>query len=166
MGLITKFSAYDFENFMQSIKKCVKKPNKILQQIRNHFDEKSIIMKKKSLNYNKRNGKLVTINGSECYLSFCFPNNFCLLKDQSNGYMGTIVKITRMKENIFYSVKVQNPKNFYTLPVPSMQLGIGVVENVEGGEEFKLDIGTVKCKMICLPYNNEYVVIPMLHNCT
>lgn len=165
MGLLTNFSAYDFENFMQSLKKCVRKPHQILQQIRNNYEDKTIIIDKKEISCDKRKGKLLKVNGTNCYLSYCFPNNLCLLKDEPNGDMGTIVKITRIEDSVFYGVALSNLENVYTLPVPSKQLGIAEIENLEGGNEFLLDIDIIKCKMMCLPYKQKFVIIPILHNC-
>lgn len=150
---------------MRSIKKCVKKPNKILQQIRNNFEEKSIVIEKENIRGDKRKGKLIKVNGTDCYLSNCFPNNFCLLKHQTIDDIGTIVKITRFKNNVFYGVALSNPQNFYMLPVPSKQLGIALIESIKGGREFELDVNVIKCKLMCLPYKHQFITLPILHNC-
>lgn len=165
MGLITSFTAYDFENFMQSIKKCVKKPNKILQQLRNNFESKSILVKNHEINCDKKKGKLIQLNGTSCYLSCRYPNNICLLKDGGSGNMGTIVKITRFENNVFYGVSIPNPENFYNEPIPSTQLGIALIRSLDSDNEFQLNINDIKCKMMCLPFRNKFVVLPILHNC-
>lgn len=165
MGLLTNFSAYDFENFMQCIKKCVKKPHQILQQIRKHFEARSIIIDRKDISCDTRKGKVVKVNSTNCYMSYNFPNNFCLLNSQTNGDIGNIVKITRMHGNILYGVILSNPKNFYELPIPSKQLGIASIENLQGGEELEIDTNAIKCKLMCLPYKTMFIFVPILHNC-
>lgn len=49
-------------------------------------------MEKKIISCYKKRGKLLKINGSDCCLSYCFLNHFCLLKDRAINYMGTKLK--------------------------------------------------------------------------
>ncbi|XP_073819948.1 uncharacterized protein [Musca autumnalis] len=88
-GLVTEFSAYDFENYMQCIKKSIKKNHQILQQIRNKFEERAIIIQKFKFNYSKRKGKLISVNNTNCYISHIPPNNLVML--QKNDSLDSVI---------------------------------------------------------------------------
>lgn len=166
LGLLTNFSAYSFENYMQSLKKSVKKPHQILEQLKNRYENKTIIIEEHSFRCSKKKGKCIQFNGTNCYISYCVPNNFILLKPDISESIGTVVKITRIAANKVYGVAMTNLKPYFNMPVPSIELGIALIDNLDtDAVEFEVNINAIKCKMVCLPYNDQYVVIPVLHNC-
>ena len=83
LGPLQSFAAYKFENYLQSLKRQVKKPSKILEQIHKQY----IVCETKFQNLHKdqfirsANGKIKKVYlGGYCYTSK-IPNNICSLKN-------------------------------------------------------------------------------------
>lgn len=176
-GPLSSFSAYKFENHQRELKKHVKKPSKVLQQIYNRIEEINII-NEKNVNVNGLIGVARQVDNDifpGCnssykgfkYGSFILKNNLrdssCL---HSSGVPLQIQWFTRVNGAVkIIAKKFLNPRNFFTEPQESLKdLGIMLVDP-PGDELFMFDQQDVKHKFVRLPYRDyNYVLIPMLHH--
>lgn len=161
-GLTTNFSAYCFENFLQYMKNRIRNPSKILQQIRNLFSKTPLNVKKKTLKFNKlRNGKIMSYQSNNFFLSTSTPNNFCCIKP----YIPIIITgFSDDNEHLVKGIKIQNLRNFFEEPVPSSSIGIQVGDILTAQEE-SFEISNVYCKLAAFPIENSFVLLPLLHSC-
>lgn len=158
-GSLENFSCFKSENFMQELKKKVKKPTQILQQIHNRVHEQWSI---------SREGRESTIplktqkefsNGS-FHMSTNFKNSVCLVEDVPFS-----VKEFRFNESEQFMVghRFDNPRDFFSKPASSIQLlGIMEVGKVLEQEEY-FPVSQIQHKFMILPYDENYVLIPILH---
>lgn len=175
-GPLCSFSAYKFENHQRELKKHVKKPSKILQQIYNRIEEINIV-NEKNVDVNRLIGTARQVDNDifpGCnssykgfqYGSFILKSNVrdssCLL---SSGIPIQIQWFTIVDGAVkIIAKKFLNQRNFFTEPLQSSRdLGILLVDN-PGDELFMFDREDVKYKFVCLPYTNNFVLIPMLHH--
>jgi len=160
-GPLSSFSAYDFENKLQLLKKYVQKPSQILQQIVNRDKIQPVL--KKIKNGRKFLGNRVSgIHINDCFFSEKSPNNFCMVKSE------TPIKIEKFLSggnNSFESRRLLDLDNFYEEPVISGDLGIYKSKLVLGEKEH-FCIGDIECKLLCLPFGSNFLLIPILHSCT
>lgn len=174
-GPLYTFSAYKFENFMSVIKRMIKKKNKILQQLSKRLEEMS--------GANERQTVMGVQGAPRPFNSDLFPgctNSFKAF--QFNGFIlksnladsccmldsGEAIQITRFcrndnGDNIVIAKLFINARNFFTDPVPSSALGILLVDGVEEDEHVFLTSNIIY-KFVRLPYNDFYILSPMLHN--
>lgn len=150
-GSLDSYSCYKFENHIQILKRTVKKPGQVLQQIfrRHHEYEKLSHDRKKPI-------------FGQIFLSSKPKENFCLIKDQKNNQSFPI-KIMENKENkIIKGVRCINLNSFFTQPVNSAELGIfqctGTSDDIE-----VFRYSEVVYKYFCIPFDGNYVLIPILH---
>lgn len=158
-GILSNFSAYSFENFMQKIKKKIKMPKHISQQIYNNFVNEPILLPSQHQGLKYQRGDIKSISVLTGYFSNQTPDNICLLK---NGVYVKIIKI--LSEEIFMGKTFKNPQNFFNYPINSMDINICFVEAIYFEEDiFKFD--SIRSKIVKLPYNNGFVLIPEIHSC-
>lgn len=174
-GPLSSFSAYKFENHQRELKKHVKKPSKVLQQIYNRIEEINkinvknvnvgLIGQARAVDNDIFPGCNSSYKGFQ-YDSFILKNN---LRDSScfhsSGAPLQIQRFTIVDGSVkIIAKKFLNPRNFFTEPVESLNaLGIMLVDT-PGDELFMFDREDVKYKFVCLPYEDNFVLIPMLHH--
>lgn len=89
-------------------------------------------------------------------------DNCCLLTN------GEIVKITKFsydfekEESIICGKRYERKENLFTIPCESSLFQIYVVSQLSQEKMWSLD--KIKNKMFVLPYENKFVVLPLLHN--
>ena len=176
-GPVHEFSAFPFENFLQSILKLIRKNDKPLQQIVKRYGERQINTEQKKnvlkqTPYFKNiheNGPLVhSIHFTEQYQAVVFPsfllkneppNNCCCLKG------GQIVLIFNFGINesgsYFLGKKYINKTSVYTSPCNSSDLDIFKVGTLSDIETFNIEDIAYKC--IHLDLEDEYFVFPLMH---
>lgn len=175
-GPIYGFSAYRFENYMREIRKYVKKPNKILQQIHNRLFETNILnVQSVNVGFGERildNDVFPGCNTS--YKSFQF-NSFIIknnLRDSCCMISGVPVEVQGFgivnNVNVLFAKPFLNLENFFVEPVESMNtLGIILVDAPAPDDEiFTYKVEDVDYKFVRLPYKDRFVIIPMLHHLT
>lgn len=89
------------------------------------------------------------------------PDNSCLLK---SGEYCTIVDISDDGNDIKCR-PLKSQGNFFSEPIDSRSVGIHLVkfDNSSSGCLFKAQQKDILCKVILLPYNDKWVVIPLCH---
>lgn len=157
-GNISNINAYPFENAMKDLKKSIKKPQQIEQQLFNAFLNKPLL-KKVEYKGTKRNSKGKIISYS-CEIGF-FSNKsqdcYCLI-------IGNIpVKITSFCESGVIEANVfLSPKDMFLIPVKSGELGIFIVNSNSYEKKF-FKIEDICAKLLAFPYDLNELLIPLVH---
>lgn len=177
-GCLEEFSAFPFENFMQSIKKLIRKNDKPLQQIIFRTYEQDCFIHSEKAERNMipqlldqhHKGPLIDISCSKQWEKILFcnftlkiqePDNCCCLHD------GSIINIKNFVSNdvnnFLLGHKYQTLQDLYSQPCRSSQLKIFVVNNDISPLQ-KWNINEVAYKCIKLKFNDKFVIFPMLHS--
>ena len=174
-GNVDNFSAYKFENFMQTLKTDCRQPTKILQQLHNRISERNSnfdqnIQIRTGL---KRAGKYNTTFGSHIYRSYKFnmfflsdsvPDNICYVKPMIPIKIKGFLKNSDGEECIL-GFKFLEMRSYFIEPFDSMEtLGICLANNICEYEE-SFPISEIACKTVCFPIQEGFVLIPLLHQC-
>lgn len=180
-GPLDNYSVFKYENFLQHLKRIVKKYAQPLQQLYNRYHE----MKSDIEKIDFRTTELVVVSESQngyCILPngkrgpsyteaisinyrlrvYAINDNCCLLTN------GEIVKMTKFsydfekEESIVCGKRYERKENLFTIPCESSLLQIYVVSQLS--QEKMWSLNKIKNKMFVLPYENKFVVLPLLHN--
>ncbi|XP_067638075.1 uncharacterized protein [Eurosta solidaginis] len=150
-GTLDQFSAYKFENFMQFLKKLIKKPNQILQQLYFRLQERKCLEIKKTSKY----GSLI-IDPKKEKDSYFFS--------KGTGPIKIIETINESGKDVVVANAFLKVDNYYEAPLESLSaLGILVGSRLD---EMRLEISweDIEHKYFCIPFENKYLLIPLLHN--
>lgn len=163
IGYLCSFSSYDFENYLQQLKKQVKKPTLILEQLNNKisFDKYIVNMEESAIKLNKK-GEIVYINTPAFYLSLKGADRFCYLK---SGFAVEIKEFSKVQNKMYITGnRILNCTNYYERPVQSLDIGIFLSDGCTctNNEIFKCE--DISYKLMQLPHNNKYVFLPILHS--
>jgi len=180
-GNLNSFSNFSSENYLQKIKKMLRKHNDILPQIVRRLSEINssqvlpICKIKLDIKLNKEHNKGILIDDT-CdpqYKEAVF-SNFKLSKNVQDSCCklkcSTIIEISnfafskKLNQPVVIGKKYNKTSDFYTKPSPSSLIGIQLVDNLN--EHFSYwPITLIHQKLIRLPYNNNssFVVFPLLH---
>ena len=176
-GPLDNVSAFPFENHLHSIKKLVRKPQHVIQQIVRRLAESNHRCNQQQANHY---GQIHTagplphallsthcvqyksINTAAFYISTSDGNNCCGI-----GNDIAIVKNIVLHNDVTYVIvhKCLERKDFFSYPVHSSFLGIHEVLKMSDCLEI-VPLSQVEFKYVCLPYRNRDVVIPLLHTCS
>ncbi|ELU13483.1 hypothetical protein CAPTEDRAFT_216210 [Capitella teleta] len=176
-GPLDHFSSFPFENFLQKLKKCVRKPNFPLQQAVLRLNEMSAfasalsptpIFQFKQVHFSGPRPDTDLYSHVTLYKQALFADFFLSL-DQRNSrcQIGDNVAIAQNffscteRSLVIYS-KFDALDNFFSYPVNSSSLGIFKVVDLSP-VLYIAEVCNVTCKYVQLPHNREVVVIPLLH---
>lgn len=176
-GSLDTFSAFKFENFMQFLKKLIRKSEKPLQQLSRRYHELQVKQEKNPvskglkpvLRYQHHDGPLIEDCTEPQYKCISTPNflykvgnkadNCCGLKGgnivvleniaHKNGKCYVIGREFLIKEELF------------TSPCTSSYLGIHIVHNLSELKIWPAD--ELFNKYYKIPHNNKFVAVPLLH---
>lgn len=178
-GPLYSYSAYKYENHMREIRKLVKKPNKILQQIHNRLEEIEFI--------NDTSRTVGFVGNPQPYDNDFFPgcnssyrafqfDSFILKNNLQDSCCmlrsGIPIFIQRFAlyndERVVFARHFSNIRDFFEAPVESGRyLGVLLVDNIISNEElFMYHINEIAYKLVRLPYGQNFVLQPMLHHLT
>lgn len=121
-GVASNFSAYSFENKLQTLKKHVRKSTKILEQIVFNEKEQQII-RSENYTFKYSGGTIVSFYFNKALYSINDPNSFCSMKPN------VPIKITRFidgEKKFIEGRKIESYRSFFTEPLESCTLGIYV----------------------------------------
>ncbi|XP_054745455.1 uncharacterized protein LOC129249819 [Anastrepha obliqua] len=143
-GTLDSFSAYKFENYMQYLKKIVKKPNKILEQIHFRLEEGNDVENISKIGAFKIDHKKE--KDSYCFSRKVGPVKIIGIGDYLIGY--SFGKL----------------ENYFDQPVQSAPaLGI-ILGDQLGNEEIKIPKEDIAYKYFCIPHEGKHLLIPVLHH--
>lgn len=159
-GTLSEFAAYDFENRLQKLKKHVRKPTQIIQQIVNKERHETFIKEEKSGFVRCKEG-IKGVYFNHCYFSYSSPNNICSVN------LDTPIQIIGFVEgehNIVEGRRILDIKSFYTEPLDSIQLGIFTSSMILAEKE-QFPLKSLTYKYFCFPFKSEFALVPVLHSC-
>lgn len=172
-GPLSNFTAFPFENFMQTLKGMLRKPKYPLEQVVRRLAERNgfprIPKEKASLKKPHRNGPLVgNIPQREQYKEF-YSGKFTFTCSQGDN-------VVMVGENIFLIRNIvsdgdivslvcqrfSNKEPFYHYPLNSLEIKIALVKNLD--HDLVLIPTTEQIvKGIMLPYENKFVCFPQIY---
>lgn len=166
-GHFDSYSAFKFENYMQVLKKRVRKGSQPLKQLINRIREEESMTE--SFGYKVstfpdykiqlKDKSYTSVLLKEHKLSIRSPNNFCLVQNK-------IVKITKIENTIngvlFTGEPVKKLEPFFTNPIDSSFLKIYSTENIQFESEIKFQNQSIK-KVLHLCLNKKSVFMPNIH---
>jgi len=180
-GPLDNVSAFPFENYMGTLKKMLRKPDKPLQQIIKRYNEKCLMMSNTKYKYMAlhftgihNRGPIIenSMEGIQ-YSSLKLENMTIKTKVDADSYLMTkdkrlikvvnIISNERNSEGILICKYFQNSYPLFLNPIRSTELDIYVVNNLSN-ELIWYHINDISKKMILIPHNNEQILLPLLHS--
>lgn len=175
-GQLDQCSTFAFENYMGTLKRMLRKPDKPLEQIVNRYNEKSLIISNTEIKqfyfsgpHNK--GPLLddSIQGSQFstlksdkFTLKIHIDSYLLTKDNQLIKVFNIIKVDE-NEVILVCKQFKNPLPLFNKPVKSTCLDIYVVSKLID-ELILLHFVDIKKKMCVFPSNNTLIAISLLHS--
>ena len=146
-GNLDSYSAFKFENYMQQLKKLIRKASQPLEQINNRISEKNKLGKKIS-EYSFR---------PIFSLSTRYPNNYCII-------LNKVFKMEEINNNEVKGRYILSLTNFFEYPIKSSDLGI-YSSNFEhlSEQQSTFKIQDVSTKILKLQNKNLNVYILLQH---
>lgn len=180
-GILNNFRAFPFENFLGSLKKFIRKPEKLLQQLarryseRQYMSQEQLIVSTCQLKYQHHCGPLLPkfshktmiqfkILQSDAYYFNCDDiNNNILMLDSKT--IVRVLNIVKTRHDIYVIGQKCNITNsIYEKPCCSAILSIFIVTN-DNNTLFYWSIKHIMCKMwIIKKTRTDFIVIPLRHN--
>lgn len=180
-GTLQEFSAFPFENYLQSILKMIRKNEKPLEQIVCRISEQNSCAKRATkitsiepqlqnlyfngpvvndINSNSNVNQYNRVVFKEFTLTTRAPDNICCLRDGS--IINVITFITSNEGTFVIGNKYHSLTNFYTKPCDSSDFGIYIVKRI--GDIQKWELNKIAYKCLKLKLKNKNVVFPLLHS--
>jgi len=144
-GPLDNFSAFQFENFMQVIKRRLRTKHSHLKQIVNRFKEEEGFVSYKYPHFAVGVGKISTKPGDNCFLTS--TGKICVI--QSIDLEKGLCNVKCFKEI----------KCAQCYPCKSSVLGINMVKKLGYADEIELSSLVRKC--ILMPYRKRFMCIPL-----
>lgn len=160
IGFLKDFSAYSFENYMQVLKKSIRKPTQILQQLAKKLPHHNLLTNIKEEGFKKlHSGKIKSYATNLYSLSLLEPDCFCCIDPDIN------IKIIQFneKDKIIVGTRFNILGNFFETPLKSKELGIYIAEENKYASVENFPINKIIYKNMCLPYDAKLLIIPILH---
>lgn len=175
-GALDNFSAFPFENYMQVLKKFIRKSEKPLSQVVRRIveSEKIFTMKQKvpmlecrpfkehqngPLIGNCQNPQFLEYNFIKFKLKVKHPDNCCRLKD------GSIIIVENFASSNGHTVvigrKFEHLENFFIDPCESLNIQIFEVNGLSSLMFWPID--AIDLKYVKLTLSDSFVVLPLLH---
>ncbi|KAJ1519049.1 hypothetical protein ONE63_011292 [Megalurothrips usitatus] len=175
-GPVHKFDAFKFENFLQTLKRMVRKGEKPLEQVARRYEEKKL---KSSHTFDKKekllsglhctgplppgcfNPQYSSFNKSDMKINLSAANCCCVLKDGSIILVENIAH-SQDRQPVFVGKKFLVVKDLYSFPCSSQQLGICHVSKLSFKTSYWL-CTELKNKCFRMPHKGGFAVIPLIH---
>lgn len=178
-GNLNLFSNFSAENYLQKLKKIIRKSNNVLPQIVNRLSEEAqiqtgkIIHESNSVKMNYEHmGELIDGTMYPQYKEACFsnfklkinlPNSCCVLKNKTIVEVSNFAFCPSLDEMVIIGKKYTIIDHFYTEPCLSSIIGIHFVSGLTDDLMYYWPLSEVSQKLIRLPYMSGFVVFPLLH---
>ncbi|XP_054257655.1 uncharacterized protein LOC128982741 [Macrosteles quadrilineatus] len=180
-GPLDNCSAFKFENYLYSLKKCVRKGSRPLQQVVKRLTESSNFSStERKLNRSfpffeqqHYNGPIFDgcnpnkqYNSAVCQnfkITTSAPNSCCLINDGSIVIIENFIYSTKAEAIVIICRHFKNIRDFFGLPFcASRQLNIAVVSDLSNMEI--RPFSSIKEKMVLLKIqDNKHLALPLLH---
>lgn len=147
-GKLDNYSAFKFENFMQQMKKMVKKGSHPLQQVRNRLKKRDFFIPTKPEYMYQQ------ISNYSC----TYPNNYFLANNK-------VYKFEVLDNGRFDGYEVQNLGNMFDYPIPSSLISIFCSNGLEENYNFNIKYFNI-CeisKIVKLVNDSKIIYVPLQH---
>lgn len=177
-GPLDNFSNFECENFLQSLLKMIRKNEKPLEQIiRRCFENRMHLPNKSSFEMEKidfkfpHDGLLIKNCTFPQFKTICFKNfrisiyekdSCCVLQNGAIVEVKNIAFSQNLNEMVIIGKEYMMKCNFFKVPCESGNLGIFFVNEL--GVLNHWSIGEIKNKCIRLPFEEGFVVFPLIHS--
>lgn len=176
LGPLHSISAYEFENSLHHLKLRLKQCNHPLQQIArriSELDSSSKVTTWKPAFFSPKFDHPFVIGHYMAYKQVEFKQNVTISTHSANGkdkwfltHDNIIVAFHFvLKHNENYIIRgsaLKNIESFFQKPFDSNHLNIFMSDG-ELNDARNFELNSIKAKMFCLPYENKWVFIPLLH---
>lgn len=178
-GPLDNCSAFPFENYMQTLKSLIRKPDKPLEQIVLRYQERrQLINNVKSKKEYKlagphNKGPLIQNTTSPQYNKLLFYNFKFKTQIDADSYFcsnkNEIVKLINIAYSkntdqvILIGKKFDSMQNFYDEPIKSSNFGIYIVNNLSNTLQ-AWQISDIKKKVMIFNFENKSIAVPFLHS--
>lgn len=150
-GPINSFSCYRFENYYQMLRKWIRRSGAYFSQALKRWSQTHGNVLKKSSNQNSFGSHSIKPGKKDSCV---------MLK---NGEIYTIVKSVVTFNGVeFYGNRFEQKEEFFTTPVLSSRFDIFLVSSLSNIET-SFNIDDIQTKMIRFPYEDKFVVNPIIH---
>ncbi|XP_073727161.1 uncharacterized protein [Misgurnus anguillicaudatus] len=178
-GVLDNFSAFKYEDYLNKLKRLLRKPTCPLSQIVRRFSE---------MPQNKKSRQTVTKNKPQMlrkqHAAGPLPESFLeatqykelttslytIKLDHANSfvYMGgkvaKVQNIISLGEDIYIAYSTfNNHKNFFEYPLPSSALGIHLVDTIATTSTEFCKFEEIEGKAFLVPCDHYFVSVPLLH---
>lgn len=157
-GPLSSFSAFAFQENVSEINHLSRKPQDILQKLFNRFDEIKNIKNQSRNIYPGTRTRTYTFDIFKLR-SNSRANSCCYLEKENASIMITEIDIPN---NIVRGKRYISRENFFSFPDDSSCWGIHLVDNLSDKIE-TFPLNHVTLKYYRLPYENKFVLIPLLN---
>lgn len=144
-GPLDSFSAFSFENFMQTIKRMLRTNSFHLSQVVSRISEINSVMSLKENDLQKLSRKLSSKLGDNCFITV--SGQICILELANNKIMCR------------YFLNKEEPKSY---PLKSSALSIFYVKKL--GILQDIDFSILEKKCILLPVGKKYFCVPLCNS--
>lgn len=177
-GDLSTISAYEFENALHQIKVLLKQCNKPLEQVVRRLceiDSRAQPISLTNIFCPEVKLEFVCANSPNniAFKRIMFKPNTSLSSDIKNQWFllenNTIAKFEcAYKIENRYSIRARplndnSKQNFFTRPFNSSHLNIFLSDTVESQAQ-NYQLKDIKAKLFCLPHENKFVFMPLLHS--
>ncbi|RZF37146.1 hypothetical protein LSTR_LSTR015336 [Laodelphax striatellus] len=182
-GALDNFSAFKYENYLQTLKKLIRKADKPLQQIcRRHTElEKNCIKQRKDSDYTGPTGSGLHYDGpltensmSPQYKKLIFQNvsldtnnkgdGCCILKDNTVVLVKNIAHAVNSQELVVIGYDFKTITNSFEKPCKSSILNIYKVCHLSTNLK-QWSAASIHKKCVLIPLENEaFSILPLLHS--
>ena len=147
---LNEISGFPFENHLQSIKKLVKNAKNPIVQVAKRMQE-------------RKNAEVTGVKQKPTFsvISTKERNSCFLLKDGSYAFVKE--KRDNNKTLVCQILKQEQTENYFTQPCDSKLLNIVLVKSRQRMKRRNVDVSNIYRKLVRLPVEHGYVLIPMLH---
>lgn len=162
-GPVDSFSAYRFENHMQKIKKMIRKPSQLLQQLANRCSENEIL----NTNNVDQNQNLPFTGSSRSYkfdnfvLKLTEADKCCSINGDTPILISEFVR--QEGKTAIIGRRFVDPQPYFKTPIDSKGV-LGIVECQKLNSQNEVfPVEAVSFKYMKLFFDNKYILIPLLH---
>lgn len=177
IGNLNEISAYPFENRLQFLKARIKQKRLPLEQITRRIAELSLDYEQ-LYDYDSSKNEIFphfkypyALDNKQVYKEIALSSD-CTLSTNRNAdswFLTTSNDIVLMNyalprddNAIIYGFPILNAVDFFRQPVSSSRLNIYMSNGITASiKPFSLEC--IKSKMLCLPYDSNFVFLPLLH---
>jgi len=144
-GSLDNFSAFEFENYMQTLKRMLRSKSCHLSQVVRRVGEAEALRLKETVS---KNQKLISVSK---------PNN-CYVDNDGR----IIVLEKQLTETVFVANRFRTKCNMESYPCESHKLGIHVVSDLTETDSFEICKSQISKKCLLLPLSEKkYFCVPM-----